>query len=154
MRSNSIDGRVQTNLQKIEEEDLNSGTLDENFTKKKRAQRSASEQRGVGEENDQDSQVHSVAYYGFIIKKLNDRIKVGGNKVNKTKQKIKLYTMEKNKLVDSLKNNQMDLQKYLENLQLVRDKDAQALGLLHQALMTAAKAKQREKSQRIMKEIK
>jgi hypothetical protein len=85
----------------------------------------------VGEENDQDSQVHSVAYYGFIIKKLNDRIKVGGNKVNKTKQKIKLYTMEKNKLVDSLKNNQMDLQKYLENLQLVRDKDAQALGLLH-----------------------
>tara|TARA_B110000285_G_C14752230_1_gene435715 strand:+ start:324 stop:473 length:150 start_codon:yes stop_codon:yes gene_type:complete len=48
--------------------------------------------------------VHSVAYYGFIIKKLNDRIKVGGSKVNKTKQKIKLYTMEKNKLVDSLKN--------------------------------------------------
>ena len=62
--------------------------------------------------------------------------------------------MEKNKLVDSLKNGQLDLDKYLENLQIVLDKDTQALGLLHQALMTAAKAKQRDKSQRIMKEIK
>jgi hypothetical protein len=62
--------------------------------------------------------------------------------------------MEKNKLVDSLKNGQLDLEKYLENLQIVLDKDTQALGLLHQALMTAAKAKQRDKSQRIMKEIK
>ena len=75
--------------------------------------------------------MHSVAYYGLIIKKLNDRIKVGGNKVNKTKQKIKLYTMEKNKLVDSLKNSQLGLDKYLENLQVVLDKDTQALGLLH-----------------------
>jgi len=73
-------------------------------------------------------------------------MKVGGSKVNKTKQKIKLYSMEKNKLIDSLKNGHLDLEKYLENLQIVLDKDTQALGLLHQALMTAAKAKQREKS--------
>jgi hypothetical protein len=39
--------------------------------------------------------------------------------------------MEKNKLVDSLKNGQLDLEKYLENLQIVLDKDTQALGLLH-----------------------
>ncbi len=62
--------------------------------------------------------------------------------------------MEKNKLVDSLKNGQLELEKYLENLQIVLDKDTQALGLLHQALMTAAKQKMRDKSQRIMKEIK
>jgi hypothetical protein len=85
--------------------------------------------------------VHSVAYYGYIIKKLNERIKSGGNKVNKTKQKVKLYTMEKNKLVDSLKNGYLELEKYLENLQIVLDKDTQALGLLHQVLMTAAKSK-------------
>ena len=39
MRSNSIDGRVSCNLQKIDEElqDFEIGTLDENFTKNKRA---------------------------------------------------------------------------------------------------------------------
>jgi len=38
VRSNSLDGRVSTNLQKIEEEeDLASGTLDENFSRKKKA---------------------------------------------------------------------------------------------------------------------
>jgi hypothetical protein len=38
VRSNSLDGRVSTNLQKIEEEEgLATGTLDGNFSKKKRA---------------------------------------------------------------------------------------------------------------------
>ena len=34
--------------------------------------------------------------------------------------------MEKNKLVDTLKNGLLDLEKYLENLQIVLDKDTQA----------------------------
>tara|TARA_B110000285_G_C14752230_1_gene435714 strand:+ start:150 stop:323 length:174 start_codon:yes stop_codon:yes gene_type:complete len=55
VRSNSLDGRVSSNLEKIDEEDLQTGTIDENFSKKKRAQRSASENKGVGDENDQDS---------------------------------------------------------------------------------------------------
>ena len=53
VRSNSLDGRVSTNLQKIdEEEDLASGTLDDNFSRKKRAQRSNSQAKGVGDDND------------------------------------------------------------------------------------------------------
>ena len=56
IRSNSLDGRVSTNLAKIEEEEgLTTGTLDGNYGKKKRAQRSASENKGVGDDNDQDS---------------------------------------------------------------------------------------------------
>ena len=53
VRSNSLDGRVSSNLQKIEDEEgLATGTLDGNFSKKKRAQRSASENKGVGDDND------------------------------------------------------------------------------------------------------